>query len=156
MELNENQNVIEINPIEPAPAPVKTGGDIAMCIIAKVLGILSFVVAIGCFITITALVVSYNLEFGLKVLDYSERARIEAAGVQYKGYAVTIIVIAIINILMAITALVLNKIESKKGFGSKLAKVFSIIALVFSGVAIGNCLINYSLFGRYEVKYVYY
>lgn len=158
--MEENKIVTEqpvVQPVvEEVAAPVKTGGIKAMCIIAKVASILGFVLAIVSFITILALVVSYNISYGFKEIPYSQMDEFLATAAAYKGYAGMLVGSSIFAISCGIAGLVLNGIVSKKGFGSKLVKVFSILAIVFGGIALLNSVLNSFLFGRYEVKYYYY
>ena len=134
--------------------PVRTGGDKAMSIISKILIILAFVIAVASLIAILALVVSYNLEFGFKVLNMSELEVLKAVAPVYKTYALYLAGTAFGAMIMAIPAMVLNSKQKKKGFGSKLVKVFFIITMILAGVAILNCALNYFLFGRYEIYYI--
>ena len=134
--------------------PVRTGGDKAMSIISKLLIILTFITATLCLISILAMVIGYNIEFTLKVLNASQLAKLKEVTPIYKTYALYLAGISLGAIVVAIVAKVLDSIQRKKGFGSKLVKVFFILTLVFAGVAILNCVLNYFLFGRYEVIYI--
>ncbi|MBQ3115583.1 MAG: hypothetical protein IJC07_00985 [Clostridia bacterium] len=162
--MEENKIVTEQPVAEPVTEPVvaeavkpeKTGGVKAMCIIAKIAAILGFVMAIVSFFTIFVLVVSYNLRFGFKEIPYSQIDEFLATAAAYKGYAKILLVCAILALMCGIAGLVLNKIVANKGFGSKLVKVFSILAIVFGTLAAFNSGLNIMLFGRYEVRYHYY
>ncbi len=138
----------------PTPAPVKTGGVIARSVISKIFAILCFICSIGCLVTISYFVLKYNLKYVLEPIYPSEMNEFLATADLYKSYALKIALVSFINILLTVVSFVLNKINAKKGFGSNFVKVFCIISFVVSGVAIGNCLLNTLLFGRYETVYI--
>ena len=152
--MDEITNEVQMQPqVQQAP-PVKTGGDKAMGIISKLLIIFAFVIAAVSLMSILVLVVSYNLEFGFKVLNMTELAKLKTVAPIYKTYALYLGCAAVGAMLLTIPAKILNGIQKRKGFPSKLVKVFFIITMILAGVTILNCALNYFLFGQYEIIYL--
>ena len=157
----ENQNVVagleqaENTPAQIVQPPVKTGKDKAMGTIATILSLLGFLVAVAGLITITTLVVIYNFNYTLEPLyGQAEINEMLATAAAYKGYAKIIIYCCLFSLACGLTALVLAKIQTKKGFNCKIAKIFGLITIIVSGVAILNCVVNLFLFGRYKTIYM--
>lgn len=155
MELNQNEqlevqvaeNIVTEQPVKP----VKTGKDKAIGAFSKVFAIIGFLLAVGCMIAITYLTLMYNINYGMKTItSQAQLTEFLAVADTYKGYAITIIYTSLPAIVCGIVALILNKIQAKKGFNCTFVKVFGIIAIAVACLAIANCGLNYYLFGRYR------
>ena len=118
--------------------------------LSKVFAIIGFLLAVGCMIAITYLTLMYNMKYGFKTHSTSILPELLATADLYKGYALKIIYVAIGSMPLSIVALILNKIQAKKGFNCTFVKVFGIIAIAVACLAIANCGLNYYLFGRYR------
>lgn len=155
MELNQNEQLevqVAENAVTEQPVkPEKTGKDKAIGALSKVFAILGFIIAVGCLLAITTIVLMYNVNYGMKTItSQTQLTEFLMVADTYKGYATTIIYTTIPAIVCGIVALILNKIQAKKGFGCTFVKVFGIIAIAAGCLAIANCGLNYYLFGRYR------
>ena len=161
METNEvqNQNVeqstVESVEVIPAPVPQPKAGDKAMQIISTVLGAIGVALGAIALLGIFVLVLKYNMAYGFKTI-YGQAAINEmlATAALYKEYAKTIILFSIAPLVLGLVAIILAKVQSKKGFKCKIGLILGIVAMGLAGLAMMNCVLNLFLFGRYKVKYI--
>jgi len=164
---SQPQTVVQVEPVAPTPVytqpqtavkPVTTtvvaqSGDKPKSKLATAFAVLGLIFAAVLLLTITTIVLMYNMKYGFKEIQPAQLAEFETYAALCKHRAKIIALLSLIPMAFSLTGLIVSIVKNKKGFNCKVSLVLSIVGLAIAVVAIGNCLLNLYMFGRYEIRY---